>query len=261
MEALPLAAAFSNDALFQGELICCQMRTGYRFSLDAVLVAHFVQPKADWQILDLGCGCGVIGLILAYRYPAIQLVGLELQAEALAMACHNVQANNYADRFSLVQGDVRDIKTVLKPECSDLVVCNPPYYDKNSGRLNPADQVAGSRHELHGDIRDFIRAAAFCCKNRGKVAFVYPARRGDTLLYLLQQQGLRPKRLQPVYSWPGAKQAELVLVEAMKNGGEELALLAPLYIYTRKGGEYSPEMQNFYNATKNTAHTASCWPE
>lgn len=257
MEASPLTAAFSDDTLFQGELICRQMRAGYRFSIDAVLVAHFVQPKADWRILDLGCGCGVIGLILAYRYPTIHLVGLELQPEVAAFARHNIEANSYTGRFSLIEGDARNIKKLLKPESCDLIVCNPPYYHKNSGRLNPMDQVAGSRHELHGDIRDFVRAAAFCCKNRGKVAFVYPARRGGTLLYLLQQQGLRPKRLQTVYSWPGAKQAELVLVEAMKNGGEELAVLAPLYIHSQRGGEYSPEMQNCYNVAKNTAHTTA----
>ena len=64
----PLAAP-SEDTLFSGRLICRQPEHGYRFSVDAVLAAHFAGPAATDRVLDLGCGCGVIGLILAHRCP------------------------------------------------------------------------------------------------------------------------------------------------------------------------------------------------
>ena len=69
----------TDDTLFNGRLVCRQHRNGYRFSLDAVLLAHFCQPASRDKVLDLGCGCGVIGLVLCYRHPEVQVTGLELQ--------------------------------------------------------------------------------------------------------------------------------------------------------------------------------------
>ena len=95
-------------------------------------------------------------------------------------------------------------------------------------------------------INDFVRAAAFCVKNRGRVVFVYPARRCTALLTALQGNRLTLKRLQPVYSYPEAAGATLICVEAMKNGGEHCEILAPLYIYERKNGSYSADMLAMY---------------
>jgi tRNA1(Val) A37 N6-methylase TrmN6 len=134
----------------------------------------------------------------------------------------------------------------MAPETFDLVVCNPPYGKKDSGRLNQDDQAARARHELYGGIDDFVRAAAYAVKNRGRAVFVYPARRTNTLLAALHARRLTPKRLQPVYSYPGAENACLVLIEAVKNGGEQIEILAPFFIYARKNGDYAPAMQALY---------------
>jgi tRNA1(Val) A37 N6-methylase TrmN6 len=141
----------------------------------------------------------------------------------------------------------------LAPESFDLVICNPPYRKKDSGRINQDDQAALARHELSGEIIDFVRGASFVVKNRCKVVFVYPARRSNTLLAALHEQRLTPKRLQPVYSYPGVESASLVLVEAVKNGGEQVEILAPLYIYERRNGSYSPAMLALYQEEQ-------CWP-
>lgn len=239
-------SSLTDDTLFQGGLICRQSRDGYRFSVDAVLAAHFTVPKSGQQVLDLGCGCGVIGLVLAYRYPDISVCSLELQEGLAALAQENVDRNAFAGRFRVVRGDVCSIGSLLAPESFDLVVCNPPYRKKDSGRINQDDQAASARHELTAAVEDFVRAAAFCIKNRGKVVFIYPAMRSNTLLSALQQYRLTPKRLQPVYSYPGTTGARLVLIEAVKNGGEQCEILAPFYIYERKNGDYAPAMRALY---------------
>ncbi|WP_319588837.1 methyltransferase [uncultured Desulfobulbus sp.] len=244
----------TDDTLFSGELICRQHRDGYRFSVDAVLAAHFAVPKPGQRVLDLGCGCGVIGLILAHRQPRVVVSSLEMQEDLAALAEENGRLNGFADRFQVIRGDVRAIARLLAPESFDLVICNPPYRKKDSGRINQGDQAALARHELSGEIVDFVRAAAFAVKNRGKVVFVYPARRSNTLLAALHEQRLTPKRLQPVYSYPCAESARLVLVEAVKNGGEQIEILAPLYIYERKNGDYAPTMQALYEEEQ-------CWPK
>jgi len=236
----------TDDTLFQGNLICQQSREGYRFSVDAVLAAHFAVPKPGSQILDLGCGCGVIGLILAHRYPDITVCSLELQEKLATLAQENGARNGFADRFRVLRGDVCAIATLLPPESFDLVVCNPPYRKKDSGRINLDDQAACARHELSAAVGDFVRASAFCVKNRGRVVFIYPAGRCNALLAALQQHRLVPKRLQPIYSYPGTASARLVLVEALKNGGEQSEILAPFYIFERKNGAFTPAMQALY---------------
>ena len=246
-------ADLTDDTLFSGALICRQHRDGYRFSVDAVLAAHFAVPKPGQRVLDLGCGCGVIGLILAHRQPQIAVSSLEMQADLAALAEENGNINGFGDRFQVIRGDVRTIVRLLAPESFDLVICNPPYRKKDSGRINQGDQAALARHELSGEIVDFVHAAAFAVKNRGKVVFVYPARRSNTLLAALHEQRLTPKRLQPVYSYPGAESASLVLVEAVKNGGEQVEILAPFYIYERRNGSYSPAMLALYQEEQ-------CWP-
>ena len=237
----------TDDALFAGRLICRQPRHGYRFSVDAVLAAHFAVPKPGSRVLDLGCGCGVIGLILAHRHPTLRVIGLEMQEALAAAAEDNIITNGFADRCRVIRGDLRAIQTLMRPESVDLVVCNPPYQKQGVGRVNMDDQAALARHELHGDIADFVRAAAFCLANRGRAVFVYPARRTITLLAALDANNLAVKRLQLVYSYPGVDEsARLVLVEAVKNGGEDVELMAPWYIYERKNGEYTAAMRRLY---------------
>lgn len=246
-------AAVTDDSLFDGRLICRQYRDGYRFSVDAVLAAHFVDPGPGRRVLDLGCGCGVIGLIVCFRHPDVAVAGLEIQDALADLAEENVRRNGFAHRFIVLRGDVCAMAASLPPESFDVVVCNPPYGGRDSGRLNRESQAARARHELHGGIEDFVRAAAFAVKNRGQVVFVYPARRCNALFAALQGQRLTPKRLQPVYSYPGADQASLVLVEARKNGGEQVDILAPLFVYQHGGGGYTPAMQALYE-------TAPCSP-
>jgi len=102
-----------------------------------------------------------------------------------------------------------------------------------------------ARHELRADLKAVVAACCFAVRNRGRVAVVYPASRGISLLHEMRRHGLEPKRLQVVYSYPGSE-AKLLLVEAVKGGGEELVIAAPFYVYQEKDGSYSPEMEACY---------------
>ena len=236
----------SEDTLFDGRIICRQHRDGYRFSVDAVLVAHFCRPQEKGRVLDIGCGCGVIDLILCHRYPELRLTGLELQPALAKLAWSNSAANDLQHRFTVQEGDLRKVRAFMQPESFDLVVTNPPYRRPGSGRINREDECAIARHELTADLESVVSAAAFCVKNRAAVVCINPADRLATLLAVMQEQRLVPKRLQPVYSYPEDERARLVMVEAVKNGGEGLHLLPPFYIYQYQDGPYSPEMEKLY---------------
>lgn len=241
-----LEKKISNDTLFNGKVRCAQHEDGYRFSVDAVLLGHFVGPGQDFSVLDLGSGCGVISLILGHRHPGITITCLELQTDLLTLIQRNIIANNFEESLFAQQGDVAHIDKVVEPESFDLVVCNPPYGEVAAGRLSQGAEQAIARHEVRGKVDDFVRAAAFAVKNRGRAAFVFPASRLAYLISAMKDVRLEPKKLQIVHSYPGSP-GKLVLLEAVKNGGEELQVLPPFFIYDSPGGEYMPDMAAMFS--------------
>ncbi len=237
---------FTDDSLFAGELVCRQKRAGYRFSVDSILLAHFALPLSADSLLDLGCGCGVIGLLVAHQQKDVQITGLELQPHMVDLSRNNIEINGFAERFKTVAGDVRDIRSLLPAESFSAVVCNPPYGQPGRGRLNSNREVATARHELAGNLSDFLAGAAFVLKNKGSLFLVYPARGFSYLLASLASRNLIVKKIRMVFSYPEAPKAKLVLLELVKNGGLETAILSPLFIYKQKNGPYSQEMEMIY---------------
>lgn len=239
----------SCDTLFDGELHCVQHLGGYRFSIDPVLLAHFVRLTQDENVLDLGAGCGVIGLILLYRArQRIQmLTAFELQAGLIERVRENIRINQFQEQMRVVGGDLKHIKQFLDPESFSSVVCNPPFYPVGSGRSSSNKEAEIARHQVACTITEVIAAAAMVVKNRGKVSLIYPAEGIGTLLPLLVKHQLTVKRMQLVYSYPDSSvEARLVLLETIKNGGEGVSVLPPFYIYNQKNGVYSEAMQQFY---------------
>lgn len=240
----------TRDTLFDGELHCLQHLDGYRFSIDPVLLAHFVRLAKGENVLDLGAGCGIIGLILLYRAgKAIQtLTALELQPGLVQLIRENIRRNRLNEQMQVIEGDLRNIKEFCTPGSFSTVVCNPPFYPVGSGRTTSNKEAEIARHQVTCTVSEVIAAAAMAVKNRGKVYLVYPAEGLGSLLALLPQQQLTVKRIQLVYSYPDASMdARLLLLEAVKNGGDGVDVLPPFYIYTQKNGVYSEAMQQFYD--------------
>jgi tRNA1Val (adenine37-N6)-methyltransferase len=239
----------SRDSLFEGELVCFQYRKGYRFSIDAVLVANFVDVRQGDRILDLGTGSGIISMILLYRWrDRIQEVsGIEVQQGLAELARKNFKANNFDQLGKIIEGDVKKINTLIKPESYDKVVCNPPFYIPTSGRTSKNVQSQLARHQILGTLRDFLEASFFAVKNGGLVSFIYPAERIGDFFSLAKDSQFEVKRVQFVYSYPDkTAAARLVLVQCAKNGGPGAEILPPFYIYCQKNGAYSAEMQDLY---------------
>ncbi len=228
------------DALFDGRLSLYQSRAGYRFSLDALLLAHFVTVKRAARIVDLGTGNGVIPLILADLHPLVHVTGIEVQPPMVERARRNIELNRLGKRIEIVRGDVRNFKSIRGSETFDGAVCNPPYRKSTSGRLsaNPERQLA--RHELAGTLEDFLGAGAYLMRSKGSLAVIYPAVRGADLLTAMRRMQIEPKRLQTVHSFAGSE-ATLLLVEGVKGSRSGLKVLAPLTIY-RNGKQYSDEI-------------------
>ena len=243
----------SRDTLFDGNLHCLQHREGYRFSIDPVLLAHFVRLGKDETLLDLGAGCGVLGLILLYRAAAHirSLTAFELQAGLAELSRENLRLNRLQEKMEVVEGDLRNILRFLKPESYSIVVCNPPFYKAGTGRSSADSEALIARHQVACNLKEILSAVAAVLRNRGKLFMIYPAEGLGMLLGQLSQHRLTIKRLQMVYSYPDpVSNARLVLLEAIKNGGDGLDVLPPFYIYDQKDGAYSTAMQRMYESNR-----------
>jgi tRNA1Val (adenine37-N6)-methyltransferase len=228
------------DTLFQGRLKFYQSRRGYRFSLDAILLANFARVKANDKVADLGTGNGVIPLALVYRVPFLSILGMEVQVELAERARRNVEVNGADKRIQIVQGDIRAIDQMAARESFDAVLCNPPYRKPSSGRLSLSMERKIARHEIMGTLQHFLEAGRYLLKANGRMTVVYPAVRCVDLLHAMRGTGLEPKFLRMVHSYTGAD-ASLILVEGVKGGRSGAKIMRPLFIYEH-GKTYSAEV-------------------
>jgi tRNA1Val (adenine37-N6)-methyltransferase len=232
------------DDLLGGQLKILQKKRGYRFSVDSLLLTHFVRMKKDDSVIDLGTGAGVILLILSHRFQCRKMIGVEIQQELVDMARRSVKMNNLESRIEIVSGDIGDVESLFTPQSFNTVIFNPPYRKLNSGRINPGLEKAVARHEIKGTLRDFLLSAKYLVKEAGSVYLIYPAVRMVELLFQMRTCGIEPKILRMVYS-SRFSEVEFLLMEGKKGGGEELKVLPPFFIYQENGG-YTEEMETIF---------------
>jgi tRNA1Val (adenine37-N6)-methyltransferase len=222
-----------------------QSAAGYRFALDAFLLADFVSASTLGPILDLGTGCGVVALLLARRFPHTSVVGLELQDALVAAAHQNVMQNSLGHQVVMLQADARQVGNLLPAASFGAVVCNPPYRVVGSGRLNPNPSKAMARHELTLSQTQMVQACHHVLRPWGLLAMVYHPSRLAELCARLTGARLRPRRLRLVHSTLQAP-ASMVLVEAVRGGRDALTVLSPLVVYDSQGS-YTAELQAIFH--------------
>lgn len=236
------------DSLYAGSLQLVQARKGYRFSLDPVLLAHFARLPTAGSVLDLGCGCGILALLIARRRPDLRVLGWERQPAMVRRAQRSASLSGLAERVEIIEADLRQYRNLTVAESCALVVANPPYRTPGTGRIAPDDERAAARFELFGGLADFIAAAAFALAPRGHFALVYLAERLTEVLAEMAQAGLTPKRMRMIHA-RSTEGAKMVLVEACKGAPTGLMVEPPLFIYQSQAGsqEYSAEVLALYD--------------
>ncbi|MDD5170060.1 MAG: methyltransferase [Syntrophales bacterium] len=235
----------TSDEILGGRLKVIQRKRGYRFSVDSLLLTHFIGPGKGCHILDLGTGSGIIALILSYLRPGSRIVGIELQDDLADMAKRTLTLNGLSDTMEIIAGNVRQINELLPTRSFDMVVANPPYRRINSGRINPDGQKARARHEIDGSLNDFMMAAAYSLKPGGKLCLIYPVRRMVEAIHRMRLNHIEPKRCRMVHSHPESR-GEFILIEGTAGGREEMTVEPPLYIYDGED-RYSETMQVLFS--------------
>ncbi len=226
------------------ELRFYQSKDGYRFSMDPVLLSDFISMRSARRILDLGAGSGVLGLMLAARYPKSHLTMVELQAGLHALCGRNITLNAMAARAEAIKADLAALPSEYAG-AFDLVVSNPPFRRPATGLLSEGEERMVARHELRMDLNGLVASAARALKERGRFALVYHPARLAELLSAMAAASLEPKCIRFVHGRLDSE-ARIVLVEAVKGGRQGgLKVLPPLVVYG-DGGGYSDEVRRIY---------------
>lgn len=243
MTGLYLKAGEQLDDLVINNWKIIQRQDSFRFTLDAVVLAHFATVKRHGIAVDLGTGTGVIAMLLCAR-GATLVEAVELVADMADLAARNMALNGLTDKVAVKQGDLRQIKGILPAGVFDLVVSNPPYRPVGGGFLSASDKVATARHEMTATLADVIGAASYLVKYRGRFAMVHLPERLADILVCMREHGIEPKRLRLVHSTIH-KKPNMVLVEGIRGAKAGLEVLPPLIVY-EADGTYHREIAQWY---------------
>ena len=226
--------SYTEDTFLKGRIRIRQPRLGYRFSLDAPVLAHAARPRSGDTVLDLGTGCGVIPVLIGSRNKDIRIYAVEMQEELASLAKENVILNRLESQIHILHADMRTMDYASIPLPVDMVVSNPPYRRISSGRINPNTQRAMARHEVSITLRDLLRVVRSALKTGGKLIMIYSAGRLAELFSALDAYGLQPKMLRTLHTYQKSA-AKICLIEAVKGACPEITIEPPLIIYQSKG--------------------------
>lgn len=216
----------------------------FRLGTDSILLADFVNIGIRRRGCDLGCGSGILPLLLLTSCGKLNMTGLEINPEAADTARRNMEANGLSDRCRIITGDIRQHRSLFGTGEFDLVVSNPPYFSSGSGHLSPDAQRAAARGEVLCSFEDICRAASYLCRTGGAFCLVHRAERLVDVFCLLRENGFEPKRLRTV-AHSAEKEPSLVLIEARRGAGTGLKIMPPLFI--TENGHESAEIKRIYH--------------
>ena len=221
-----------------------QSKTGYRFSVDALLLENFISKERIGSAVELGTGSGIISILLAKRIREIKITAVEIQKSLAERAKKNSEINGLHDRIKILNMDIKMLRQIFPPNGFDIVFTNPPFRKTRSGRISKDIERATARHEMKINLPELIDTASYHLRDTGSLYIIYHPFRLVELISMLLKKHLEPKRMRFVHSEIG-EDAKMVLVEAVKNSGTWLKIDPPLYIY-EESGEYTVEMQSIY---------------
>lgn len=236
-----------NELLGYKNLNIVQNTQMFSFSLDSVLLPNFITINKNInKILDIGCGNGPIPLILSTMTEA-EIIGVEIQPEVASLAKKSIELNKLDKQITIINDDINNIVNIWNTEMFDIITCNPPFFkaSKNSN-YNKSDYKKIARHEITLNMEQLIKISRKLLKNKGTLGIVHRPDRLIEILLLLNQNNLIPKRIQFVYP-KLESEANMVLIEAKKNGNPGLKILEPLFVH-ENNGEYTKQVKkNFEN--------------
>lgn len=221
-----------------------QNRDGFCFGMDAVLLSGFALVKPGEKAVDLGTGTGIIPILLEAKNQGLHYTGLEIQEEMAEMARRSVALNHLQEKISIVTGDIKEASRLFGGASFDVVTSNPPYMNDSHGLKNPELPKAIARHEVLCTLNDVTREAARLLRPAGRFYMVHRPHRLAEIITALKDCRLEPKRMKMVHPFVD-KEANMVLIEAVRGGRSMIKVEAPVIVY-KEPGVYTDEIYTIY---------------
>lgn len=239
--------------LLPGERIDELQRNGYRiiqnperfcFGMDAVLLSGFARAKKQERCLDVGCGNGIIPILMEAKTEGKHFTGLEIQPESADMAKRSVALNGLQDRIDIVEGDIKDASKIFGASSFHVVTTNPPYMTAQHGLTNVYEAKTIARHEVLCNLEDIIRESARLLMPGGRFYMVHRPFRLAEIISLMVQYRMEPKRMRLVYPYVD-REPNMVLIEGLRGGKSRMTVEKPLIVY-KEPGKYTDEIYDVY---------------
>lgn len=228
------------DAFYSGRILVLQKKKGYRFSVDAPLLADFIRPQPLDELLELGTGNGIISLLLSIK-PFKHITAVEIQESLADLARRNVKLNRLEKKITVREEDLR----TFQPEKRfDIIFSNPPYIKKEGGHLSPSLEKSVAKHELECTLNDILVKTTELLKKEGRAYFIYPAKRKRDFEEVIDKNRLCIKTFRSVSSRQN-EPPTLFLLECGFSSGKS-AVLPPFILYNEKG-EYTEEAKEIFS--------------
>src|SRR4030042_2456489 len=211
------------DSFYHGRVLILQKKRGYRFSVDAPLLADFIRTRPADNLLELGAGNGIISLLLS-RKSFRRIVCLEVQPGLADLARRHIVLNHLEKKIVLLEQDLRAFRPGEK---FDLVFSNPPYIKSTGGHLSLSEEKSIAKHEIKGEIFDIMKAAGNILEKDGRACFIYPVKRTSDFDKAVEEVGLKVKTVRFVHSRGG--QTPRRFMAECRFDAAFLEVLAPLW--------------------------------
>lgn len=220
-----------------GQLELYQLQNGYRYNSDTLFLYDFIGSKPKGQILDVGCGCGILGLLVA-RDNEIKLTGIDIDPLNVQISQHNAIVNGIAGEF--ITEDFSKFKSDIK---FDFIISNPPFYHTNVTK-SQNKHIANSRYSDSLSLEEFLASCNRNIKPKGVLYFCYDAKQIGDIIPLLSKFKLNLTKLKFIYSKDN-QNAKLVLIEAKKSSRSMCEVVLPLIVFDKD--ELSVDAREIFN--------------
>ncbi|MGP1484556.1 MAG: tRNA1(Val) (adenine(37)-N6)-methyltransferase [Campylobacter sp.] len=220
-------------------MIINQLKNGYRYNSDTMFLYNFIRNLKPYKnVLDVGCGSGILGLLIKRDFPKISLTLLDILQVNIDLSRKNAYENRLEADFVLA--DFAEFKSQTK---FDFIISNPPFYH-DGAKKSQNEHIKIAKHTHFLGLSEFISVANSHLSPRGTLVFCYDAKQLSEIFVLLKEFKLNPVGLQMVYS-KRDKEANLVILEAKKSSKSLLKILPPLFVF--EGAMYSSQASEIFS--------------